>query len=43
MKTVTDNSPPIPYLKKFWFSSYEPKCCQPIKLPDSLNKVNDKI
>ena len=21
---------------KFWFSSYGPKCCQPIKLQDSL-------
>ena len=33
---VVDVSPPIPYLKKFWFSSYEPKWCQPIKLKDSL-------
>ena len=29
---VADVSPPIPYLEKFWFSSNEPKCCQPIKL-----------
>ena len=33
---VADISPPIPYLEKFWFSSYGPKCCQPIKLQDSL-------
>ena len=26
-----------PYLAKFWISSYGPKCCQPIKLQDSLN------
>ena len=34
MKTniVIDISLPIPYLAKFWFSSYGPKCCQPIKL-----------
>ena len=38
MKTnvVGDISPPIPYLAKFWFSSYGPKCSQPIKLQDSL-------
>ena len=38
MKTniVFDISPPIPYLVKLWFSIYEPKCCQPIKLQDSL-------
>ena len=38
MKTniVVDISPPIPYLAKFSFSSYEPKCCQPIKLQDFL-------
>ena len=29
-------SPPISYLAKFWFSSYWPKCCQPIKLQVSL-------
>ena len=29
-------SPPIPYLAKLWFLSYGPKCCQPIKLQDSL-------
>ena len=33
---VVGISPPIPYLKKFWYSSYGPKCCQPIKLQDSL-------
>ena len=33
---VADILPPIPYLEKFWFSSYGPKCCQPIKLQDSL-------
>ena len=33
---VVDISPPIPYQAKFWFSSYGPKCCQPIKLQDSL-------
>ena len=33
MKTniVIDISPPIPYLVKFWVSSYGPKCCQPMK------------
>ena len=31
---VIDFSPP--YLAKFWISSYGPKCCQPIKLQDSL-------
>ena len=38
MKTniVIDISPPIPYLANFWFSSYVPKCGQPIKLQDSL-------
>ena len=36
MKTniVIDISPT--YLAKFWVSSYGPKCCQPIKLQDSL-------
>ena len=33
---VVDISPPIPHLAKFWFSSYEPKCWQPMKLQDSL-------
>ena len=39
MKTdiVIDISPPNPYFEKCWFSSYEPKCCQPIILQDSLN------
>ena len=38
MKTniVIDLSPPILYLAKFWFLSYGPKCCWPIKLQDSL-------
>ena len=38
MKTniVIDVSPPILYLVKFWVSSYGAKCCQPIKLQDSL-------
>ena len=33
---VVDIAPPILYLAKSWFSSYGPKCCQPIKLQDSL-------
>ena len=33
---VIDIPPPIPYQAKFWFSSYGPKCCQPVKLQDSL-------
>ena len=33
---VVDISPPVLYLAKFWFSSYGAKCCQPIKLQDSL-------
>ena len=33
---VIDISPLIPYLAKFWVSSYGPKCCQPIKLHYSL-------
>ena len=33
---VNDIWPPIPYLAKFSFLSYGPKCCQPIKLQDSL-------
>ena len=50
MKTniVIDISPPYP--AKFWVSSNEPKCCQPIKFQDSLNciyylkkEVNDKF
>ena len=38
MKTsiVFDISSPIPYLEKFWFSSYGPKCCWLIRLQDSL-------
>ena len=32
---VTDISPQIPYLAKFWFFSYGSKCCQPIKSQDS--------
>ena len=33
---VIDISPSVPYLAKFWFSIYGPKCCQPITLQDSL-------
>ena len=33
---IIDISPPIPYLGKFWFSSYGRKCCQPIIFQDSL-------
>ena len=33
---VIDISLPISYLAKFWVSSYGPKCCQSIKLQDSL-------
>ena len=33
---VVDISTPDPYLAKFWFSGYWPRCCQPIKLQDSL-------
>ena len=33
---VADISAPIPYLAKFWFSSYWPKYCHPVKLQDSL-------
>ena len=45
---IVNISPPIPYLEKFWFSSYGPKCCQPIKLQDYLKcnikkKVNDEV
>ena len=29
-------SPPIPYPVEYWFLSYLPKCCWPIKLKDSL-------
>ena len=51
MKTniVIDISPSIPYLVKFWFSSYGPKCCRPIKLQGSLKcnvsrkKGNDEV
>ena len=37
MKTNTgiDISLPILYLAKFWFLSYMPKCCQPVRLLDS--------
>ena len=40
MKTniVIDISLPIPYLAKFWYSSYGPKCHQPIELKDSLKR-----
>ena len=48
MKTniVIDISPPIPCLAKFWFLSYGPKCCCPMKLQDSLKckkEVNDEV
>ena len=33
---IFDILSPIPYLAKFWFSSYGPKYCQSIKLQDSL-------
>ena len=33
---VIDISSPVPFLAKIWLSSYGPKCCQPIKLQDSL-------
>ena len=37
MKTnIVDISLPIPYLAKFWFPSYGPKCSQPIKFQDSI-------
>ena len=36
---VVDTSPPMPHLAKFWLSSYGPKCCQPIKLQDSLKYI----
>ena len=45
---IVDISPPIPYLARFSFLSYGPKCCQPVKLQDSLKcnisrKVNDAV
>ena len=40
---VIDISLLIPYLAKFWFSSYWPKYCWPIKLSDSLKyKISRK-
>ena len=39
---IVDISPPIPYLSKFWFWSYGPNCCQPIKLQDSLNLISQQ-
>ena len=33
---VADISTTIPYLAKFWFSSYWPKYCHPAKLQNSL-------
>ena len=44
MKTniVIDISPSIPYLAKFLFLSYGPKCCWPIKLQDSLKSNNSR-
>ena len=51
MKTniVIDILALIPYLAKFWFSSYGPKYCWPIKLQDSLKcnmskkNLNDEV
>ena len=49
MKTniVIDISPPIPYLEKFWFLRYRPKCLRPIKLQVKSNQikieVNDEV
>ena len=44
---VIDISLPIPYLAKFWLSTYGPKCCQPTKWEDSLKcyilKRNDEV
>ena len=43
---IIDISPPIPYLAKFWFLINGPKCCQPIKLQDSLRsqeKVKNEV
>ena len=40
---VVDTSTPIPYLAKFWFSIYGPKCCQPIKLQDLKKEVNHEV
>ena len=44
MKTniAIDISPSISYLAKFWFSSYGPKCCQLIKLQNSLKNISRK-
>ena len=44
MKTniVIDIWPPISYLPKFWFSSHRSKCCQPIKLQDSIKHISRK-
>ena len=36
MKSNIDISSPVPYLAKFWFSSFKSKSCWPIKLQDSL-------
>ena len=33
---VIDISTPIPYLEKLWISSYDPKCCQPVKFQGYL-------
>ena len=38
---VVDFSPPIPYMAKVWFLSYEPKCCQPVKY--LKKEVNDEV
>ena len=39
MKNDTVLSPPIPYLAKFWFLRFGPKCCWAIKLQDSLKRI----
>ena len=39
---VVDISLPSPYLAKFWFLSYRPKCCHSMKLQDS-SKCNISI
>ena len=40
MKTniVVDISPPVPYVAKFWFPTYGPKCCWSVKSQDSLKR-----
>ena len=42
MKTsvVIDISLPIPYLTEFWFLSYWPKCCHPVKFRIASNVIS---